>query len=351
MSQVELAEAVSLTRQSVGAIEAGRATPSVDVALRLARAVGQSVESLFGASSEEEVWLTEIASMSPSGRMAMTHLAGRWVAHGLGPVAAGISADALGSSSERGGLRTEFVRPSSEALENVAVMGCAAGLGLLSDRLNKSRGPGRFLWLPCSSTAALDALAKQQTHVAGVHLVDGKTGDENVADVRRIVGEMPVGLITLGRWEIGFVVPRGQARSFRPEGLFCRRGVRLALREKGAGARRVFEQELRRVRVSLTAIKAAAVEVHGHLEVAQAVALGAADTGVATRDAAIAFGLDFVPLAEERYDLVIPRALMTDVRVERLLDELVSRGARRELESLGYDVTLTGSRVAEVNAA
>jgi putative molybdopterin biosynthesis protein len=78
--------------------------------------------------------------------------------------------------------------------------------------------------------------------------------------------------------------------------------------------------------------------------------MGAADTGVATRDAALAFDLRFVPLAEERYDLVAPRSLSTDPRLERLLDVLVSGAFRSELSSIGYDVAPTGERVAEVTS-
>jgi molybdate-binding protein len=81
------------------------------------------------------------------------------------------------------------------------------------------------------------------------------------------------------------------------------------------------------------------------------VALGAADAGVATRDAALAYGLHFVPLAEERYDLVIPVVLLTDVRVQRLLDTLSAAPCRQELAALGYDVSACGQRVAELAAA
>jgi molybdate-binding protein len=79
--------------------------------------------------------------------------------------------------------------------------------------------------------------------------------------------------------------------------------------------------------------------------------MGAADTGVATRDAAMAFGLAFVPLAEERYDLALPAATLADRRISRLFEVLVSGGFRRELTVLGYDVRGSGERVAEVPAA
>ena len=84
---------------------------------------------------------------------------------------------------------------------------------------------------------------------------------------------------------------------------------------------------------------------------ARAVAMGAADTGVATRDAALAFGLSFLALAEERYDLALPRSALGDARVLRLLDVLVSAQFRRELSAIGYDARPTGERVAVVEAA
>jgi molybdate-binding protein len=77
----------------------------------------------------------------------------------------------------------------------------------------------------------------------------------------------------------------------------------------------------------------------GHLEVAELVAHGAADAGVSIRSAALAYGLGFIPLAEERFDLVIPRELATDARVEHLVDVVGSRAFRRELDSIGGYIT------------
>jgi molybdate-binding protein len=85
--------------------------------------------------------------------------------------------------------------------------------------------------------------------------------------------------------------------------------------------------------------------------VAHAIAIGAGDVGIATRDAALAFGLDFVPLAEERYDLVVSRAELADPRMQRLLDTMTTAAFRRELVALGYDVRACGDRVAELGAA
>jgi molybdate-binding protein len=87
------------------------------------------------------------------------------------------------------------------------------------------------------------------------------------------------------------------------------------------------------------------------MEVAQAIAMGAADAGIAIRSAAAAYGLGFIPLAVERFDLVIPRAMATDPRVERLVDTLGSTTFRRELDTVGGYITReSGHQVGETRS-
>lgn len=350
LSQVALAAAASLTRQSVGSIEAGRAVPGVDVALRLAKALDCRVEELFGDSAVEPTIATESFSTGGEGRVALANLGGRWVSYPLAVNGMRTCADGIATRVVRGKADVEPVRPLADARDNIVVMGCAAALGLLADRLNSRPGPGRFVWCTTSSTKALEALAKQQTHVAGVHLVDARTGEANVADVRRHAGPVSVVLVTLGRWEAGLVTAPGNPKRVRRAADFVRPKLRWVTREEGSGARRLLDQQLREAGVSQRAMRAS-VQAAGHLEVAHAVSIGAGDVGIATRDAAIAFGLDFVPLAEERYDLAIPLAAMRDPRIVRLLEVMTAAPLRRELSALGYDVRSCGDRVAEVHAA
>lgn len=349
LSQVALADAADLSRQSVGAIEAGRTTPAVDVALRLARALDCTVEDLFGEASPAHLAVEPAAPTR--GRVALAFIAGRWVAHPLHEEGLRISADALivpaparraAGSSRR--AHADPVRPLAEARDNLVLMGCAPALGLLADRLNARPGPGRFLWLPRASTAALDALARGHAHVAGVHLIDERSGEANLPDVRRHAGPGATIVTALARWQVGLVAPAGNPRKLRGPADLGRRGLRVVTREPGAGARRLLDRELRRVGVR----PARSVPARGHLEVAQAIALGVGDVGVATHDAAAAFGLHFIPLTEERYDLAIPQPLHDDPRVHRLLDTLTAAAFRRELTALGYDVSCSGDRIAEV---
>ena len=390
LSQAALAAATRLSRQSIGAIEAGRATPAVDVALRVAAVLESSVEELFGAPRGETPLRAESGSSSPgtsslTDRVALAQIAGRWLSYELegeamwaaadglllpatehpgegtgrsdarGSDARGRAGDARGRVSRakapRGSVRVDPVRPLEEARDNLVLMGCAGGLGLLAARLNSRPGSGRFLWLGRSSTQALSALARRQTHLAGVHLVDDKTGEANVVDVRRHVGREPVTLITLARWEAGLVTAPGNPKQIRSAADLGRRGLRCVVREVGSGARRLLERELASAGLPRELASEAPLNANGHLQVALAVSMGAADTGVATRDAALAFGLSFVPLAEERYDLVVPRAAFGDPRLQRLFDTLSSSLFQRELSSLGYEVRSTGERVAELSVA
>lgn len=351
VTQVALAASSQLTRQSVGAIEAGRATPAVDVALRIARALDCQVEELFGtATVEQRVW-AEPTATAMTGRAALAHIAGRWIAYPLEREGIRIAADGIVSARRGGSVEVEPVRSSAESRENLMIMGCSLALGLLADRLNARAGGGHFVWFARSSTRALEALSRRHAHIAGVHLVDAKTGEANITDVRRHASNTPVAVITLGRWEAGLLLPPGNPKRVRSVADLGRSRLRLVVREAGSGALRLLERELKRAGLPSRLAGNAALRASGHLEVAQAISFGAADVGVATRDAAMAFGLSFVPLAEERYDLVISRPDLADPRLQRLLDTMTTAAYRRELSALGYDVRACGDRVADIGAA
>ena len=147
----------------------------------------------------------------------------------------------------------------------------------------------------------------------------------------------------------GFAVARGNPKRIRKPEDIARPGVRFVNREPGAGARRLLDRLLRKAGVPGTAVKGYDRLLGGHLAVAQAVAMGAADAGVVARSAAVAHGLDFVPLSEERFDLVFPKEWGSDPRASRIVETLESRAFRRELESLGgYDTRRSGRLVTEL---
>jgi len=343
LTQAQLAALVGVSRQALGAIESGRAIPSVDVAIMIGRALGVAVEPLFGTDEPRVV----VSSGVPAGvRVSLAHVRGAWNAHPLGDDGLRVAADAIGDSRSQGHVR--LARPEGAARENVAVAGCAAAIGILADRLNACTGPGRFIWLAQSSGRALAALAAGRIHVAGVHLVDEASGEANVADVRRSGCPFPVTMVTLARWEAGLIVAPGNPRSILGVSDLTRHGLRVVVREREAGAQRLLERFLDRAGIPRHLPGPSLHRARGHLDVARLVDAGAADAGIATRDAAVALGLGFVPLASERFDLAFETAFRDDHRLARLLNELTGGGFRADLTALGYDVAESGAHVADL---
>lgn len=354
LTQEDLARRTGISRQALSAIEAGRAQPSIAVALRLAGALDRPVDALFrledasGAAIEAELAAPLPRTTAPV-RVVLARVGNRWVAHPLradDATAMSRGADGLIARARQPRTRTrarvEPLRPAAECLGSLLLMGCDPALGLVADRMT-AHGT-RAVWLHAPSQSALAMLAAGHTHVAGAHLFDEGTGEFNVPFVRRAFPAQRTRVVTLAAWELGLVTrPRERIRAL---GDVLRPGVRFVHRESGSGARALVERLLGRAGAPDHALADAPV-ARGHLAVAQAIALGGADAGVATRAAARAHELAFVPLAEERFDLVIPEPLHDDPRVARLIDVLCERAFRRELACLdGYQTARAGTLVA-----
>lgn len=365
LSQSELAQRAGLSRQTVNAIETGRTTPALDVALQIAAALAAPVESLFQLPTPKtrrrvEVVPTEPGADRAGSRVVLAQIGERLLSYPLAPEQLTLPADGVLHAGSAGTTQIDLHAGVDWAAQTVVLAGCAPALGLLAESLNRQPGPGRFLWLPLSSTRALRALGEQQAHLAGVHLVDPTSGEANLPDVQHHSGRGPRLLLTLARWEVGLVLPadnpqrlRSLRQIFAPRSRSAGRGrtLRFISREPGSGVHRFLVRELSNAGLPAERLLSRRPVAHGHLQVAQAIALGAADVGVATRDAAQAYRLDFVPLQRERYDVALPSDLVTDRRIARLLDTLTAARFRRDLTALGYDTRPCGSRVAEVQAA
>ena len=354
LSQKYVAGAVEVSRQSLNAVETGRTTPSVAIALKLARVLGSDVEALFGGELREELDAALGATVHRAGtRVLLGSVRERWVAHPLASeqfAPSHYAADGFVRSVSGGRALVELARPRADLLETVFVAGCAPGLSVLTDRLEGAHGPGRFRWLMQANPVALRALARGHAHIAGVHLPH----DAPQRLARLITRHLPSergALYAFARWEAGLVLSPGNPVRVRDVRALTRPKLRVALREQGSGARVTLTRLLRDEGLDIALLLDNAVATFSHMAVAQAVQLGAADVGFSIRAAALAFGLDFVPLVEERFDLAVPSDLEHDVRIERLLEVLASGAFQRELAELGYDARDSGRKVTDVSAA
>jgi excisionase family DNA binding protein len=217
-------------------------------------------------------------------------------------------------------------------------------LALLAGELRKGES-GVLLFLAATgSTEGLRALDRGDIDVALSHLHDPVSGEYNLPFLPRLVSRRAVAAINLFHREIGLVTrPEGSDR-IRTIADLRAEGIRLVNRQPGSGTRVLLEHELATAGLTPSAISGWDSEVDTHHEVALAVKAGEADVGVATASVARLFGLRFVPLREERFDMVVDRAVYFERRFQALLDRLVSPAFRdRACRIGGYDFRSCGS--------
>jgi molybdate-binding protein len=220
------------------------------------------------------------------------------------------------------------------------VAGCDPALPLLATPLALLDPPVAFAWWPCGSGAALRLAQQGLVHAAGVH---------TQGDHERSGQALPDGATQVGftAWREGLVLRPGLRPAVESVTAIAQRGLRIVNREPGAEARRLFDAELRRNGIAPAEIVGYETRSAGHLQVAAAIHAGLADAGVASEPAARAYGLAFVPLAEERFSLVIPAEHAASREVQALLKVLASPWLLAQLASLpGYDATTCGERAS-----
>jgi len=356
LSQTALAERVGVSRQALVAIEAGRQVPSTGLALRLARALGRSVEDLFELSdggglavalAPPPAWSAAVSSARRATRVAVGQVGDRFVAHRLADEAPAAADGLLSDAAPGERARVELLTDVREIERNVLVAGCAPLLGVLAQRVGRRHRDARATFLRANSERALDLLADGFVHVAGLHLGAEDGPDVHAALVRERFPGRDMLLVHLARWRVGAAIARGNPRGVRRPTDLLRPDVRFVAREEGAGVTRLLGR--------LLAGDGAADRVPrrgplatDHAAVAEVVRCGGADAGVTIESAALAAGLDFLPWVEERFDLVVAREQAALPHVATLLESLDDPAFRAETARLpGYDGALMG-RVSAV---
>jgi putative molybdopterin biosynthesis protein len=363
LSQQHLAGMAGVTRQAVSAVESGHSDPSLRVALALSDALGMTVEELFGPGDPAvPVQARPVAAAGAEGsRVALAAVGDGFVALPLhadtaaragfgpagglvvgGPASGGPTGDGAMSDGVPGSIA---VRPIGPPRPTLVVAGCDPALPLLETPLALLDPPVAFAWWPCGSREALRLAAAGMVHAAGVHQPGHAGGYEHYDQDAQV--EIPGGAETVGftSWREGLVARA--ATGIRGLDDVAARGLRMVNREPGAQARALLDQERLRLRLDPAELPGYDGQAAGHLQVASTVAGGVADVGVSSEPAALAYGLNFVPLAEERFDLVIPARYAASREVQGLLKVLASPWLLAQLASLpGYDPARCGERLS-----
>ncbi len=216
-------------------------------------------------------------------------------------------------------------------------------LDVLAQYLAEKTSDLRLMSANVGSMGGLVALRRGEAHLAGSHLLDPETGIYNESYVHRYLPDQEVMLVKLVGRQQGWIVPKDNPLDLSEWEDVVHPDLQFVNRQRGAGTRVLLDYELNRREIDSSQVSGYEREEYTHLAVAAAVASGAANAGLGIRAAAEALDLDFVPLASEQYELVIPITFYESDLLRPLLDLLHDHAFRQAVEALpGYDVSSMG---------
>ncbi|HEX5807107.1 MAG TPA: substrate-binding domain-containing protein, partial [Anaerolineales bacterium] len=198
------------------------------------------------------------------------------------------------------------------------------------------------------SQGGLIALRRGEAHLAGSHLLNPETGEYNISYIRQYMPGIAVRVIALVGRAQGLIVKRGNPLGIRGLADLMGPGIRFVNRQRGAGTRVLLDYHLSLLAISPELIAGYDQEEYTHLGVAAAIASGRADCGLGIAAAAQALDLEFIPLFQERYDLVIPKQFAEGDLLAPLFRVLADSRFRTAVSRLpGYDVSVMGTLILE----
>jgi putative molybdopterin biosynthesis protein len=216
-------------------------------------------------------------------------------------------------------------------------------IDLLARRLRQMEPAAAIEINYSGSLGGLMALARGEADVAGVHLWDQDTDSYNLPFVGRLLPGRRVALLTLVHRSLGLILPPGNPQDLHTLADVAARHSQWMNRQPGSGTRVWLDARLRQAKIGRDALPGYEQEASTHTAVAQAVQAGKAAAGLGIHAAAAAYGLDFVPLTRERYELVMVEAVWQRPLIQTLRTILQSESFRRAVADLGgYDTAKTG---------
>lgn len=234
----------------------------------------------------------------------------------------------------------ELFKSPEEIAETTVIIGSHdIALDVLANFLRQKFPMATLSSAHVGSLGGLSALKRGEAHCAGTHLLDEETGDYNVSYIERLLPGRGIFLVNLAYREQGLILVKGNPKGIRGLEDLARQDVSFVNRQRGAGTRVLLDYRLRELGIDQARIRGYDHEEYTHMAVAAAVKAGAADAGLGIRAAARALDLDFISIAEERYDLCIPAEYWDTSYIRRLLEVMNMPEFREEVIKLGgYDM-------------
>jgi len=220
-------------------------------------------------------------------------------------------------------------------------------LDLIHDFLKQGQPAYPLASTHVGSLGGIMAVREGMTHIAGSHLLDQETGTYNTSYLKQYLDGIDIALITLVHRQQGLMVRPGNPNNITGVADLLRKDVSFVNRQAGSGTRVLLDYELAKSGLDGEGIRGYDFEEYTHMSVAVAVLAGKADAGLGILAAARALQLDFIPVTEERYDLIIPRQYLPLPSIQKLLEIIHSSQFKEAVEQMGgYSTRETGREVS-----
>jgi len=240
----------------------------------------------------------------------------------------------------------ETILPDLPRRQTVVLMGSHdLALNQLAQQVGEHAGVS-MLVLPVGSLDGLVALRQGITNLTACHLLDVESGEYNTPYVRHFFPDRPVTLVTLAQRTQGLMLAPGNPRHIEALEDLARGDITFINRNRGSGTRLWLDRQLGLLALPVEKLRGYNRQATTHTAVAQAIRSRRADAGLGLEAAARAAGLDFIPLFQERFDLVLPEEALQERKVQVILDYLQSKAFRNSLEGLpGYEHSHSGEQL------
>lgn len=185
------------------------------------------------------------------------------------------------------------------------------------------------------STDGLRALNQGYTDIAWSHLFDPKTGEYNIPFLSSYLTNVKPVVINLFRRELGFVVAPKNPFHIRGFEDLTRKGIRFINRQKGSGTRVLLDHHLNRLRIPSSRVQGYEKEVYTHFEVGLSILSKETDVGIATRAVSNLFGISFVSITHESFDMILDQSTFFEKGIQAFIEILSSGEFRNRVQRLG----------------
>lgn len=236
------------------------------------------------------------------------------------------------------------VFPNQSEKGQIIVLGSDdPALNLLVELANKSIASQVFYNYPVGSLDGLIYLREGYCQIAGSHLYDEASGEYNLPFVRLLFSNQKMALVTVSHREQGLLVAKGNPRGITSISDIIKNKLRYINRQKGAGTRMRLDQYLKNSGFNTTDLPGYFDTVLTHDKVGESISLGKADAGLALPSVAEKYGLGFVPLFHERYDLIMEKNTFETELANQLIETLHSKYFKEAVGTIGgYDLKHSG---------